>query len=384
VVGTTVTDSCDIAVVGAGPAGSVAAVSLARAGRRVVLLDKATFPRRKVCGCCLNGHALSALVAAGLGELPEKLGAVPLNRVTLAASGRTANLKLPSGMALSREAMDAALVREAEAAGVVVRTGVKVKLGELDADGWTLFAAADTLRARVVIDATGLNGQLTNTDIAVSVESRIGAGTVIAAPGAYPAGVIHMATGGGGYVGLVRIEDGRLDVAAAFDPAFVKANGGLGEAAEGVVKASGLPPLPELRDADWKGTPPLTRTPRAVAGPRWFAVGDATGYVEPFTGEGMAWALAAAVAVTPLAIRAADGWTEQHAREWAATHRRVVRRRQGVCKLAARVLRSGTLCSWVVRGLSAIPAVATPVVKLLNHPMPRSAARLAAPTSRVN
>lgn len=336
-----------------------------------MLLDKATFPRRKVCGCCLNGHALSAFAAAGLGELPGRLGAVPLNRVTLAANGRTATLNLPSGVALSREAMDGALTREAEAAGVRVRTGVKVKLGELDCDGWTLHAGDDTLRAKVVIDATGLNGQLTATDTAVSVGSRIGAGTVIDAPYTYPDGVIHMATGGGGYVGLVRVEDGRLDVAAAFDPAFVKENGGLGEAAERVVKASGLPPLPALRDADWKGTPPLTRTPRAVAGPRWFAIGDATGYVEPFTGEGMAWALAAAVAVTPIAIRAADGWAEEHAREWAATHRRVVRRRQGVCKVAARVLRSATLCSWVVRGLNVIPAFASPVVKLLNHPLHR-------------
>jgi menaquinone-9 beta-reductase len=334
-----------------------------------VLLDRATFPRRKVCGCCLNGLALSALAAAGLGELPRSLGAVPLDRVKLAANGRTAIVRLPGGMALSRDAMDAALVGEAARAGATVRTGVKVKLGHLGPDGWALTAGDATLRATVVIDATGLNGQLTSTDTAVSVGSRIGAGTVIDAPPAYPAGVIHMATGGGGYVGLVRVEDGRLDVAAAFDPDFVRDAGGLGNAAERVVKLSGLSPLPELAAADWKGTPPLTRTPRAVAGPRWFAVGDATGYVEPFTGEGMAWALAAAVAVVPVALRAVDHRTEHHAREWAATHRRVVTRRQTVCRIAARVLRSPGLCSAVVRGLNAIPALAAPVVKVLNRTM---------------
>ena len=74
------TENFDAIVVGAGPAGAVAAVLLARAGRRVLLLDKATFPRRKVCGCCLNGHALSALAAAGLGELPARLGAVGHDR----------------------------------------------------------------------------------------------------------------------------------------------------------------------------------------------------------------------------------------------------------------------------------------------------------------
>ncbi len=364
----------DIAVVGAGPAGAVAAMLLARAGRRVVLFDKATFPRRKVCGCCLNGHALSALAAAGLGELPTRLGAVPLTCVRLATSGRTATVTLPGGVALSRSAMDVELVRAAETAGATVRTGERVKLGALTSDGWQLLAGGETVPARVLIDATGLNGRLTATDTAVSVGSRIGAGTVTDAPPSYPAGVIHMATGGGGYVGLVRLEDGRLDVAAAFDPQFVKDAGGLGVAAARVVGASGLPPLPELADADWRGTPPLTRTPMAVAGPRWFAVGDATGYVEPFTGEGMAWALAAVVAVVPIANRAVDGWTEAHAREWTAAHRRVVTRRQWVCQWTARLLRMPGLCSWAVRVLGVLPALAAPVVQVLNRPlvMPRT------------
>ncbi len=369
--GDAVTSLWDVAVVGAGPAGSVAATLLARAGRRVVLFDKVTFPRRKVCGCCLNGHALSALAAAGLGELPAKFGAVPLTHTRLAANGRTATVKLPGGVALSRQVMDAELVRAAECAGATVRTGVKMKLGELRSDGWELIAGGEALSARLVIDATGLNGQLTASDTAVSATSRIGAGTLIDAAASYPAGVIHMATGGGGYVGLVRVEDGRLDVAAAFDPQFVKVSGGLGVAAERVVCASGLPPLPELAGADWKGTPPLTRTPRAVAGPRWFAVGDATGYVEPFTGEGMAWALAGAVAVVPVVQQAIDGWGEIHARQWAATHRRVVTRRQTACRVAARVLRSPVLCSLVVRGLKVLPALAAPVVRLLNHPLSR-------------
>lgn len=370
--GQCVNEPWDIAVVGAGPAGSVVAGLLAKAGRRVVLFDKATFPRRKVCGCCLNGLVLSALAGAGLGELPKSLGGVPLSSVRLAANGRTATVKLPGGVALSRETFDTALVDEAAQAGAVVRTNVKVKLGELGPDGWELAVDGGFEQAKVVIDATGLNGQLTATDTAVSVGSRIGAGTVVNAPASYPAGVIHMATGGGGYVGLVRVEDGRLDVAAAFDPEFVRECGGLGIAAERMVNASGLPPLLELRHADWKGTPPLTRTPRAVAGPRWFAIGDATGYVEPFTGEGMAWALTAAVAVVPVTLRAVDEWAEPLAHEWTATHRRIVTRRQSTCRLAARVLRSPTLCSLVVRLLNVLPALAAPVVRRLNHPLPRT------------
>jgi 2-polyprenyl-6-methoxyphenol hydroxylase-like FAD-dependent oxidoreductase len=160
-------------------------------------------------------------------------------------------------------------------------------------------------------------------------------------------------------------------VAAAFDPAFVRDQGGLAIAAETVVARSGLPSLRDLRHAEWKGTPPLTRTPHAVAGPRWFAVGDATGYVEPFTGEGMAWALAAAVAVVPMASRAVSDWSDRLAQEWTATHRRVIVRRQAICRMTARVLRSPVLCSWVVRGLNWCPALAGPVVQRLNRPFPR-------------
>jgi flavin-dependent dehydrogenase len=366
-----VNDVFDIAVVGAGPAGSVAAALLARGGRRVVLFDKATFPRRKVCGCCLNGLALSSLAAAGMGGLAAQLGAVPLSGVRLATGGRTARVRLPGGVALSREALDTALVSVAATAGAEVRTGVRVRLGEGTTTGWTVQVGAAEVRAGLVLDATGINGHLTSTGAAVAADSRIGAGTVLDAAAGYPAGDIYMATGGGGYVGLVRLEDGRLDVAAAFDPAFVRTAGGLGQAAVRVLHTSGLPPLPELREGEWRGTPPLSRTPRTVAGLRWFAIGDATGYVEPFTGEGMAWALASAVAVVPLVHRALGGWDPRHAAEWAATHRRVVGRRQTTCRIAARVLRSPTSCGWIVRGLRLLPALATPFVRMINHPLPR-------------
>lgn len=88
-------ETWDAVVVGAGPAGSVTARELARRGRRVLLVDKATFPRAKVCGCCLNRASLAALDAVGLGDLPARLGAVPLDRVKLAAGRATVELNLP-------------------------------------------------------------------------------------------------------------------------------------------------------------------------------------------------------------------------------------------------------------------------------------------------
>ena len=160
----------------------------------------------------------------------------------------------------------------------------------------------------------------------------------------------------------------RVTVPAAFDPAFVKAAGGVGPAAAEVLNTTRWPRLPDLADAPWKGTPALTRNPRAVAGRRTFAVGDAAGYVEPFTGEGMAWAVAGAAALGPIAHAAAAGWTEAHAEQWRRAHARVVAGRQGVCRAAARALRSPAFTRLAVRVLSVIPALARPVTFALNRP----------------
>jgi flavin-dependent dehydrogenase len=112
-----------------------------------------------------------------------------------------------------------------------------------------------------------------------------------------------------------------------------------------------------------------------VAGRGLFLLGDATGYVEPFTGEGMAWALGSAVALAPLAVRAAAGWEPGLARAWARLHRRLVTRRQTVCRVAAAVLRRGRLAAALVAALSWLPGLAAPVVAHLNRPFAPGALR---------
>jgi len=359
----------DAVVVGAGPAGTLAAREIARRGKSVLLLDRSAFPRWKVCGCCLNGSALSTLAAVGLGDLPARLGAVPLSGVAIAAGGRTATVRLQSGVALSREAFDAALIRDAIRNGVAFRPTTEARrVGETEIE---LATGSERIRIQpsILIAADGLNGQLAATTgerPSVAHGSRIGAGTVAdCGADSYEPGKIHMAVGRGGYVGLVRLEDGRLDVAAAFDSAFVRAAGGLGNAAVAILREAGFPEIASLADSSWKGTPPLTRSPGCIAGERWFAVGDAAGYVEPFTGEGMAWALASGAAVAPLAVRE---WSPSLAAEWKATHRRIVQDRQSLCRIVSRVLRSPRLTAVAVRLLGIAPSLSQPVIARLNRP----------------
>ncbi|HEV3440556.1 MAG TPA: NAD(P)/FAD-dependent oxidoreductase [Gemmata sp.] len=357
--------NADVIVIGAGPAGAVTARELSRSGCRVLLVDKASFPRSKVCGCCLNGAAVGILNKVGLGSVLTD--AVPLHRVSIAAGQRTADVTLPRGVALSREIFDARLVEEAVNNGVEFRSGTVAKLGEERPDGREVFLNSVPAFARVVVQASGLAGG----EATPEPRSRIGAGTMIPAEFScafFVPGTIYMATGRHGYVGLVRVEDNRLDIAAAFDPGFIKACGGLGPAAEAILREVGWPVSPGLAELPWKGTPGLTRRPVHVAAHRLFAVGDAAGYIEPFTGEGMAWAVMSATVLAPIAARAASRWNVGLVREWEVAHSRILGHRQRLCQVVAHILRSPLLRGFAVRALGAFPILAHPVIAALNQP----------------
>jgi flavin-dependent dehydrogenase len=114
----------------------------------------------------------------------------------------------------------------------------------------------------------------------------------------------------------------------------------------------------------------LNWRPKRVSAERVFAVGDAAGYVEPFTGEGISWALASGLAAAPVAARATRGWDAGMIQEWTTAHRRLIGRRQVACRIAARLLRMPHLCRGLIGALSMTPSLATPVVRWLNMPMP--------------
>lgn len=365
----------DVVVVGAGPAGALAARQLALAGVDVLLVDRASFPRWKVCGCCLSGAALETLRSVGLGGLVERCGGVPLSQVCLGVAGRSALVRLPGGRALSRESFDAALVDDAVSAGASFLPLTHARALPLEhLSPRRLLLRQDDHTAitttQVLLVADGLNGRVLASEPGcapvVRPGSRIGAGAVAeSAPPFFAEGTIFMACGEGGYVGLVRLEDGRIDVAAALDAWLVRRHGGLGGAVAAILAGVGWPTIPGLAGLAWRGTPALTRRPTRLAGPRFFVLGDAAGYVEPFTGEGMAWALASAVALPPLAIEAVGGWRPDLARRWQALHRRLFGPRRRLCSAVTRLLRWPRLVRLVVGALSWTPFLAVPLVRRL-------------------
>ncbi len=367
----------DATVVGAGPAGSIVARHLAASGARVLLVEKKRFPRSKVCGACLNGQALAVLESVGLGSLVARLGGVKLNEFHLRSGGRSARIELPVGAALSRARFDLALVEAAVDGGVTFVQETQAIVGATG-DGFRFLRLVDRERttevaARVVLDAAGLGNRCREheTDVSsrIAPGSRIGAGCVVEdAPDFYGTGTIFMAVANQGYVGLVRVEDGRLNIAAALDPDEVRRLGTPGRAAAAVVAKAGFPPIAALESTHWQGTARLTRYTQRLADERLFVLGDAAGYVEPITGEGMAWALASAQAVAPLALQAIDHWDWCQARAWLEIHRRLIIERQLVCRLSAMTLRKPWLTRLAIEVMTRAPGVAGRILDRLNAP----------------
>jgi flavin-dependent dehydrogenase len=368
----------DAIVVGAGPAGSVAARELALAGKKVLLVDKAAFPRRKVCGGCLNAAGIATLKQIGLADLPTRVQALPLEALTLHCGSKSTSVRITGNVAVARDKFDTALAHEATVAGATLITGAEARPDDYDDEGrWVQLSLAGQdirISAQIVIVAAGLNGwRETEPDYrrVPVTNSRIGAGTVISAcPDSIAPGGVSMSVAKGGYVGMVRLANDQLDIAAAFDKKFLTEQGGPAAAAARVLEASQVSLPADLFRAHWFGTPALTHRLRQVASPRLFYIGDAAGYVEPFTGEGMAWAMQSACELAPLALRAIDSYSHSLSAEWDTSHRRLLSRRMLVCGAVGRLLRHPRLARMAVTALARAPWLAQPIVRGINRSRP--------------
>jgi len=360
----------DVIIVGAGPAGAVAACDLAQRGRSVLLLDKAAFPRHKVCGGCLSPASLQTLRALGLDQMPRQLGGVPTDRFELHAGCQRITLPLDPGVAVSRSAFDHALVQAAVARGATFLDRTAAECDGATDDRRHIRAAGQRFSARVVLAADGLAGSFLRDPEhrpRVAARAYMGVSAVIPAPRDESGrGAIRMHCAPGGYVGVTHVENGSLNVAAALAPRFVRDAGGPGAAVDAIIHRAGGQ-LDAIPNDQWRGVGRLTRRRRCLADHRLFILGDAAGYVEPFTGEGMAWAMTAAVAASEIANAAVDDWHHDMIHRWAHAYRRLVADRQRCCRLLTTILRFPTLTTLAIRLLQFRPSLARPVLEHLSH-----------------
>ncbi|MBS1804701.1 MAG: NAD(P)/FAD-dependent oxidoreductase [Acidobacteria bacterium] len=145
----------EVLILGGGVAGCAVAISLARKGRSVTLIEREPTPRHKVCGEFLSGEALEDLDLLGINV--ADLGAAPIHCVRLAAARRAAEAPLPFPAAsLTRKTLDAALIARAVDAGVCIEQGRSVQSLRRQGDTWlATLDDGETREAPAVFLATG-------------------------------------------------------------------------------------------------------------------------------------------------------------------------------------------------------------------------------------
>ena len=360
----------DAVVVGAGPAGALTAGLLARAGASTLLVDRADFPRWTVCGACLGPAALAVLDDVGWAGILDRAGSPRLDRMEIRGWSRRVELPLRGGRVLSRARLDAGLAAAAEREGAVFRPGTAARLGPVVPEGREVRLAdedgGEVVRAKVVVAATGLHplpGEEQGPDASFrrAPGSRVGVGAVVSGWEAGPdVGTVRMTAGAGGYVGQVRQEDGRWAVAAALDPSWIRRHGGMEPGVQALLDEAGIRTGGWVVEEGWRGTPSLTGGPSRRGGDRVLRVGDAAGYVEPFTGEGMGWALVGALALAPVALDVLDGRGEEGA--WDRLHQARVGRRQSLCRAVAGLSRRPAAAAGILSVLQRAPWLARPAL----------------------
>lgn len=303
-------EAFDVAVVGAGPAGSVTAHRLAGGGARVVLLDRATFPRDKPCGGGLTIRATRLLPFDVSPVVEDRIDRLDLRL----RYSRTTHQSFDSPIALmtQRRRLDAFLAERAAEAGADFRDGLRVRDIETAGDGAVVaLEGGERIRARVVVGADGANG-VSAKALGLGADRLFGVALEGNAPMTREREARHrsrvtleIATVPGGYA-WVFPKDDHINLGVG---GWASEGPRLREHLDRLCAVYGVDPseLSQVRGHRL----PLRRVWTGVARGPAAVVGDAAGLVDPLSGDGMSEAflsseLVARAALDVLAGRAAD------------------------------------------------------------------------------
>ncbi len=300
----------EVVIAGAGPAGVACAVALVRRDPslrgRVVVLDRARFPRDKPCGGGLTGHAEEAMAALGL-QLDVPSLPSPRAEVRYWSLRRQVTLGRPVRV-VKRTQFDLSLVAQARDCGVIVREGEGMSGFAVDGRGVDVgVGTSERLRTRVLVGADGvgsrvrkqLNGDSDGTPIRLFRAE-------LPAPSAWQSDAMlydfsPMLEGLRGYVWVFPMPEGRLNVGLMHDPAVAMTGGELT-----TLLARHLARLGITLPAGTRGWPAFGYQPAAkIASERVVTVGDAAG-IDALTGEGIAVGMEQAVVAADAIVAALE------------------------------------------------------------------------------
>ncbi|HEX7798197.1 MAG TPA: FAD-dependent monooxygenase [Vicinamibacterales bacterium] len=324
----------DVVIAGAGPAGSVAAIVLARAGARVALIDRAPFPRHKLCGDTLNPGVLGILQRLKLSSMVEACGLPIAGMILTGEGGEAVQGRYPNGLvarSIKRSDFDWALVQDAVASGAnffdettVLEPIVETEGPQASVRGvWVRSRDIKrAIRGKATIAADGRRSRIAFT-LGLSrhpVRPRRWAVGVYAerVDGTSDLGEMHIRRGR--YIGVAPLPNGVTNVC------LVKPSSGSDpDLADplGAVRAA-LATDRVLRERFARArfvTPPTVIGPLAIDATNapvpdgLLLAGDAAGFIDPMTGDGLRFAIRGGELAAEAALRAlADGWTGLHDR----------------------------------------------------------------------
>jgi flavin-dependent dehydrogenase len=376
----------DALIVGAGPAGSSAAILLASTGWNVVVLEKARFPRRKVCGEYISGAAWPLLDALGVGDRVARAAGPEVRRVGLFADDHVIAAPMPSaatfrnGRALGREHLDTLLAERARQCGAQVEEGTTCrgvrKGGDAMECDYTVDGRERQLRARVVLGAHGAweTGALPTQPSHLSARPGDLLGFKAHFAGArLPADLMPLVLFPGGYGGMVTSDGGRTSLSCSVRRgALARARAmrpGLraGEALLAHIVASNRGVRDALRGSRledaWLSAGPIRPAIRRFRAGGVFALGNAAGEAHPIIAEGISMAIQSSFLLAERLVEAGraagesrlDRVAREYERAWRANFAVRVRAAAAFATLTTRPF-SRTL---VVRALAWLPTALT-------------------------
>lgn len=360
-----------VIVIGAGPAGAVAALVLARAGIDVALIEQHRFPRDKVCGECLSAVGIDVLTRLGLSSLILAHHPAVLKRsVIFISDGRTVELPMRKPMwGISRRAMDTTLLHAARAAGVRVIQPARCEQIEPGSPCRLRVRMLhnndiDTMEARHVIVADGKAALMPQPpppsgDLGLKAHfSRIDA----------PTDAIELFGVAGHYGGAAPIEDELWNIAFSVPAARLKQHGrNLDLLFRDIVSENrGLADqmTQAVRVSEWLTSP----LPRFGVKQHWpegiIPVGNAAAAMEPIGGEGMGLAIRSAELAAAAVLQAIQHDSDVNTPRLARSYRRLWTVRRAACRAGARIISSPTL-SKITVPLADIDGLGSLVLKLV-------------------
>jgi geranylgeranyl reductase family protein len=374
---------CEVLVVGAGPAGSAVAAALAARGREVLLVEARAHPRPKACAEYASPRIAEELRRLGLADAAWQADALPLAGMRVIRGDDAVDIRYHvagsarAAWGLDRLTFDAALAAHAVACGARLRelstlTDLKLRDGRVVGARLRTSDGISEVRCRILIGADGARSRVARqlgVERPVRAPRRLG---MVAHYEGLPDLTDHgeMHVGPGWYIGLAPLGGGRLNVGMALpmDGAsrrsskrlFEEAIAGIPAVAERLAGRRRLTPI--------RGASPIGHRVSSAAGPGWMLVGDAAGFIDPFTGEGIYRALRSARAAAEALAAGDEGADERY----LALRRSAFAAKDALTWLVQGMLAAPPLMGYALRRLASRPGAADRLGSALGDCRPAS------------